>query len=97
GSYGYSANELLEGPGDLALDIDPKLAWALQHREVFPLDLNRAEPAMIARIRYEDLTRLRCVLAKARPFIITSDYHPRQSETSSVALREQLRDRPQPQ
>jgi putative DNA modification/repair radical SAM protein len=116
-SYGYSANELFEGPGDLALDIDPKLAWALQHREVFPLDLNRAEPAMIARIpgigirttkrlielrrqrriRYEDLTRLRCVLAKARPFIITSDYHPRQSETSSVALREQLRDRPQPQ
>jgi putative DNA modification/repair radical SAM protein len=116
-SYGYSANELLEGPGDLALDIDPKLAWALQHRDVFPLDLNRAEPSMIARIpgigirttkrlielrrqrriRYEDLTRLRCVLAKARPFIITSDYHPRQSETSSVALREQLRDRPQPQ
>lgn len=115
--YGYSANELLSGPGDLALDIDPKLAWALEHRDVFPLDLNRAEPAMIARIpgigirttkrlvelrrqrriRYEDLTRLRCVLAKARPFIITSDYHPRQAESSSVALREQLRDRPQPQ
>ncbi|TDV72397.1 putative DNA modification/repair radical SAM protein [Pseudomonas sp. LP_7_YM] len=115
--YGYSANELLEGPGHLALDIDPKLAWALEHRDVFPLDLNRAEPAMIARIpgigirttkrlvelrrqrriRYEDLTRLRCVLAKARPFIITSDYHPRQSESSSVMLREQLRDRPQPQ
>lgn len=115
--YGYSANELLSGPGDLALDIDPKLAWALEHRDVFPLDLNHAEPAMIARIpgigirttkrlvelrrqrriRYEDLTRLRCVLAKARPFIITSDYHPRQAESSSVALREQLRDRPQPQ
>ncbi len=115
--YGYSANELLDGPGHLALDIDPKLAWALEHREVFPLDLNCAEPAMIARIpgigirttkriielrrqrriRYEDLTRLRCVLAKARPFIITSDYHPRQAEVSSVALREQLRDRPQPQ
>jgi len=115
--YGYRATELLQGPGDLALDIDPKLAWALEHREVFPLDLNRAEPAMIARIpgigirttkrlvelrrqrriRYEDLTRLRCVLAKARPFIVTSDYHPRQAETSSVALREQLRDRPQPQ
>jgi hypothetical protein len=37
------------------------------------------------------------VLAKARPFIITSDYHPRQADTSSIALREQLRDRPQPQ
>ncbi|NBB12974.1 putative DNA modification/repair radical SAM protein [Pseudomonas sp. SLFW] len=115
--YGYSANELLSGPGDLALDIDPKLAWALEHRDIFPLDLNRAEPAMIARIpgigirttkrlvelrrqrriRYEDLTRLRCVLAKAKPFIITSDYHPRQAESSSVMLREQLRDRPQPQ
>lgn len=115
--YGYSAKELLDGPGHLALDIDPKLAWALEHRDVFPLDLNRAEPAMIARIpgigirttkrlvelrrqrriRYEDLTRLRCVLAKAKPFIITSDYHPRQADTSSFALREQLRDRPQPQ
>ena len=116
-SYGYSAGELLQGPGHLALDIDPKLAWALEHRDIFPLDLNRAEPAMIARIpgigirttkrlvelrrqrriRYEDLTRLRCVLAKAKPFIITSDYHPRQAESSSIDLREQLRDKPQPQ
>ena len=116
-SYGYSANELLQGPGHLALDIDPKLAWALEHRDIFPLDLNRAEPAMIARIpgigirttkrlvelrrqrriRYEDLTRLRCVLAKAKPFIITSDYHPRQADSSSIDLREQLRDKPQPQ
>lgn len=35
-SYGFSANELFKGPGHLALDIDPKLAWALEHREVFP-------------------------------------------------------------
>ncbi|MGI4840400.1 MAG: putative DNA modification/repair radical SAM protein [Janthinobacterium lividum] len=116
-SYGYRADELLAGPGDLALDIDPKLAWALENRSVFPLDLNRAEPALIARIpgigirttkrlvelrrqrriRYEDLTRLRCVLAKAKPFFITSDYHPQQAETSTVLLREQMRDRPQPQ
>lgn len=116
-SYGYKANELLSGPGDLALDIDPKLAWALENRSVFPLDLNRAEPALIARIpgiglrttkrlvelrrqrriRYEDLTRLRCVLAKAKPFFITSDYHPQQAEMSTLLLRDQLRDRPQPQ
>ncbi|WP_457922202.1 hypothetical protein, partial [Mycobacterium avium] len=49
-SYGFNANELFEGPGDLVLDIDPKLAWALEHREVFPLDLNRAEATLIARI-----------------------------------------------
>lgn len=116
-SYGYKADELLSGPGDLALDIDPKLAWALENRSVFPLDLNRAEPALIARIpgiglrttkrlvelrrqrriRYEDLTRLRCVLAKAKPFFITSDYHPQQAEISTLLLRDQLRDRAQPQ
>ncbi|AIS18636.1 biotin synthase [Pseudomonas rhizosphaerae] len=116
-SYGYKADELLSGPGDLALDIDPKLAWALENRSIFPLDLNRAEPALIARIpgiglrttkrlvelrrqrriRYEDLTRLRCVLAKAKPFFITSDYHPQQAEVSTLLLRDQLRDRPQPQ
>ncbi len=115
--YGFKADELFQGPGHLALDIDPKLAWALEHRDVFPLDLNRAEPALIARIpgigirttqrlvelrrqrriRYDDLTRLRCVLAKAKPFLITSDYHPRLADSSSHLLREQLRDRPAPQ
>lgn len=92
--YGYKAGELLGGAGNLALDIDPKLAWALANREVFPLDVNRAEPALLARIpgiglrsvqrlvalrrerriRYDDLIQLRCVLDKARPFIVTSDY-----------------------
>ena len=116
-SYGFSANELFQGPGHLALDVDPKLAWALANRSVFPLDLNRAEPTLIARIpgiglrttqrllelrrerriRYEDLARMRCVLSKAKPFFITSDYHPQQAESSSALLYQQLRDRPQPQ
>ena len=48
--YGYKAGELLGHSGNLALDIDPKLAWALANREVFPLDVNRAEPALLARI-----------------------------------------------
>src|SRR3982750_2750075 len=108
-SYGFTAGELLKGPGNLALDIDPKLAWALQNREVFPLDLNRAEASLIARIpgiglrtterlvelrrqrriRYEDVARMRCVLAKAKPFIITSDYHPQQAEVTSHLLYQQ--------
>ena len=116
-SYGYSASELLKGPGNLALDIDPKLAWALENRDIFPLDLNRADATLIARIpgigirttqrlvelrrerriRYEDLSRMRCVLVKARPFLITSDYHPRHAEYTSNLLREQLCDRPAPQ
>ena len=48
--YGFHVQELIATPGNLALDIDPKLAWALANRAQFPLDLNRAEPAMIARV-----------------------------------------------
>ncbi|WP_416773083.1 putative DNA modification/repair radical SAM protein [Pseudomonas sp. RHF3.3-3] len=110
--YGYKAGELLEQSSNLALDIDPKLAWALANREVFPLDVNRAEPALLARIpgiglrsvqrmvalrrerriRYDDLIQLRCVLDKARPFIVTSDYRPSQAEACSGLLRSRLRE-----
>ncbi|TBU96199.1 putative DNA modification/repair radical SAM protein [Phytopseudomonas dryadis] len=48
--YGFKAAELLDGPGNLALDIDPKLAWALNNRQHFPVDLNRADVSLIARI-----------------------------------------------
>ncbi|MDP9157151.1 MAG: putative DNA modification/repair radical SAM protein [Pseudomonadota bacterium] len=48
--YGFSASELLDGPGNLSLDIDPKLAWALGHRERFHVDLNKAALRMIARV-----------------------------------------------
>lgn len=48
--YGFGVQELLPAAGNLALDIDPKLAWALNHREHFPLDLNTAEPALILRV-----------------------------------------------
>jgi predicted DNA-binding helix-hairpin-helix protein len=36
--------------GNLDLDIDPKLAWALLHRGVFPLDVNRASREMLLRV-----------------------------------------------
>jgi putative DNA modification/repair radical SAM protein len=49
-AYGFNAGELFGQGGDLALDIDPKLAWALAHRDSFPVDLNRAPPWMIARV-----------------------------------------------
>lgn len=48
--YGFRIGELIPAPGNLALDIDPKLAWALAHREHFPVDLNRAEEWLIARV-----------------------------------------------
>jgi predicted DNA-binding helix-hairpin-helix protein len=51
--YGFSHEELLParaGDGMLALDIDPKLAWALAHRERFPVDLDRAPREMLLRV-----------------------------------------------
>ncbi len=43
--YGFQPAEVAEAAGDdgmLPLDIDPKLAWALKHRDLFPVDVNRA-------------------------------------------------------
>ena len=40
--YGFSVEEIAAGGEDgmLDLDIDPKLAWALKHRDRFPVDVN---------------------------------------------------------
>jgi putative DNA modification/repair radical SAM protein len=49
--YGFSADEIAAGPdGNLALDKDPKLAWALEHRDFFPVDVNRASKAALLRV-----------------------------------------------
>ena len=50
--YGFEADEITAGlPGGmLDLDIDPKLAWALRHRERFPLDVNKASREELLRI-----------------------------------------------
>jgi predicted DNA-binding helix-hairpin-helix protein len=49
--YKFSADEIVTGAdGLLDLAIDPKLAWALAHREAFPVDVNRADREMLLRI-----------------------------------------------
>ena len=52
--YGYSAGELEQATdpatGCLPLDIDPKLAWALRHRDMFPVDVNRAPREALLRV-----------------------------------------------
>ncbi len=49
--YGFQAPELTvpEAP-NLDLTMDPKLAWALRRRDVFPIDLNRADRALLLRV-----------------------------------------------
>lgn len=113
--YGFTAGELMPRTGNLALDVDPKLAWALSNRDHFPMDLNRVDASLIPRIpgiglrnakrivelrrlrriRWEDLSRLRCSLKKLAPFVVTADYKPAQGATSSDLLRKHMADAPQ--
>jgi putative DNA modification/repair radical SAM protein len=49
--YGFEATEIVDdNAGMLPLDIDPKLAWALRHRDRFPLDVNRASREQLLRV-----------------------------------------------
>lgn len=48
--YGFEEHELVTDQGMLSLDVDPKLAWALSHPEVFPVDANRAAKEMLLRV-----------------------------------------------
>jgi putative DNA modification/repair radical SAM protein len=49
--YGFDVGEIVEQPeGMLALDIDPKLAWALRHRDRFPLDVASASREELLRV-----------------------------------------------
>ena len=51
--YGFTPQEIgaaADEGGMLPLDIDPKLAWALRHRDRFPVDVNRAPKEMLLRV-----------------------------------------------
>lgn len=50
--YGFSVGEIMTGgeAGHLDLSLDPKTAWALRHRQIFPVDINRADREMLLRI-----------------------------------------------
>ncbi|RVT86702.1 putative DNA modification/repair radical SAM protein [Rhodobacteraceae bacterium CCMM004] len=50
--YGFDLDEIAgTAPGgNLDLDIDPKLAWALRNRHLFPLDVNRAARELLLRV-----------------------------------------------
>jgi predicted DNA-binding helix-hairpin-helix protein len=50
--YGYRAHEVASAmpDGHLDLAIDPKLAWALAHRDAFPVDINADDRERLLRI-----------------------------------------------
>lgn len=77
--YGFSAAELTEpaspgasaahpgaNPGDLPLDIDPKLAWALRNRGFFPVDVNKGGRAALLRVPGLGVRNVKRILAARR-------------------------------
>lgn len=65
--YGFATSEIVEGEdGNLALDMDPKLAWALRHRERFPMDINRASREELLRVPGLGKTAVERIIAARR-------------------------------
>jgi putative DNA modification/repair radical SAM protein len=49
--YGFDVNEIVvREDKNLDLEIDPKLAWALQQRDYFPVDVNTASREQLLRV-----------------------------------------------
>jgi len=49
--YGFNVRELLnKNHPNLDIDVDPKLGWALRNLSYFPIDINRADKIMLARV-----------------------------------------------
>jgi putative DNA modification/repair radical SAM protein len=63
--YQFRVEEIVDDAyPDLDLEIDPKLSWALRHPEMFPVDINKADYAMILRVPG--------IGVKSAKFIVTS-------------------------
>ncbi len=49
--YGFRIDEIVDPAfPHLDLEIDPKLSWALRNRSLFPVDINKADLALIKRV-----------------------------------------------
>ena len=67
--YGYKPAEVMqatEADGNLPLDIDPKLAWALKFRDSFPVDVNRASKEQLLRVPGLGVKAVHKILASRR-------------------------------
>lgn len=49
--YSFRTDEIpLDENGNLPLDIDPKMKWALSHPEIFPVEVNTADKELLLRV-----------------------------------------------
>jgi len=69
--YGFASGEIALENGFLDLRIDPKLAWALAHRALFPLDINRADREMLLRVPGLGVSSVNAIIAARRHHLLT--------------------------
>ncbi len=76
--YGFARDEIVPpsangGASMLSLEVDPKLAWALAHRDRFPVDLNIAPREMLLRVPGLGVKAVDRLLASRRVRRLRSD------------------------
>lgn len=71
--YGFEAEEILERQTNLALDMDPKCAWALRHPELFPIEVNTADPLQLMRVPGIGIKSVNKILAARKTTNLTYD------------------------
>ena len=72
--YGFEAEELLsESQQNFNTLMDPKCDWALRHLELFPIEINRADYAMLLRVPGIGVKSARRIVAARRTAILDFD------------------------
>lgn len=73
--YGFELDELpFDERGNLPQDVDPKLAWALQHPDRFPVEVTRAEREELLRVPgIGPATAERILKARKEGVLLTAD------------------------
>ncbi|MBP0483231.1 putative DNA modification/repair radical SAM protein [Sagittula salina] len=66
--YGFDVQEITanRSDGNLDLEIDPKLAWALANRALFPVDVNHAQKEVLLRVPGFGTKTVQRILASRR-------------------------------
>ncbi|MFD1747068.1 putative DNA modification/repair radical SAM protein [Rhizobium helianthi] len=66
--YGFDIGEItsVASDGNLDLELDPKLAWALANRDGFPVNINRASKEMLLRVPGLGTKTVKSILSSRR-------------------------------
>ena len=70
--YGFAVGEVVAPGANLALDMDPKLAWALANRDRFPVDVNTAPRELLLRVPGVGVRNVERILTIRRHHALTT-------------------------